>query len=134
MKIWGCCSSSSLSLLPRFLLSCNTKRYKEIRKLPIWQAKDYTTGCFPDYDYIKNHYRLIAIDLSWQKVLDADPKAIHWKRTCWATKKVDTNGNATDAVNEKSIFVLKILEKIKERTLKFFQGNVTVFQKMANYE
>ena len=70
--------------------------------------------------------------MSWQKVLDADPKAIHWKRTSCATKKVDTNGNATDA--EKSIFVLKILEKIKERTLKFFEGNVTVFQKMANYE
>ena len=72
--------------------------------------------------------------MSWQKVLDADPTAIHWKRTSCATKKVDTNGNATDAVNEKSIFVLKILEKIKERTLKFFEGNVTVFQKMANYE
>ena len=29
-----------------------------------------------DYDYIKNHYRLIAVDLSRQKELDADPKAI----------------------------------------------------------
>ena len=29
-----------------------------------------------DYDYIKSHYRLIAVDLSRQKELDADPKAI----------------------------------------------------------
>ena len=36
----------------------------------------YTTGCFLDYDYIKNHYRLTAVDLSRQKELDADPKAI----------------------------------------------------------
>ena len=29
-----------------------------------------------DYDYIKNHYRLIAVDLRTEKELDADPKAI----------------------------------------------------------
>ena len=33
-------------------------------------------GCLLDFDYIKNHYRLIALDLSKQKELDADPKAI----------------------------------------------------------
>ena len=42
----------------------NIKRYKEIRKLITGQGKDYTTGCLLDYDYIKNHYRLIAVDLS----------------------------------------------------------------------
>ena len=30
-----------------------------------------------DYGYIKNHYRLVVVDLSWQKELDADPKAIY---------------------------------------------------------
>ena len=29
-----------------------------------------------DYGYIKNHYRLIPVDLSRQRELDADPKAI----------------------------------------------------------
>ena len=29
-----------------------------------------------DYDYIKNHYRLIVVDLSREKGLDADLKAI----------------------------------------------------------
>ena len=40
------------------------------------QGDDYTTGCLLDYEYIKNHDRLIAVDLSWQKELDADPRAI----------------------------------------------------------
>ena len=38
--------------------------------------KIYTTGCLLDYDYIKNHYRLILVDLSRQKEIDAYPKAI----------------------------------------------------------
>ena len=29
-----------------------------------------------NYDYIKNHYKLIAVDLSRQKEFGADPKAI----------------------------------------------------------
>ena len=39
------------------------------------QDEDHTTWSFLDYDYVKNHYRLIPNDLSWQKGLDADPKA-----------------------------------------------------------
>ena len=31
-------------------------------------------GCLLDYEYIKNHYRLIAINLSRQKELDVDSK------------------------------------------------------------
>ena len=45
----------------------DAKRYEEIRQLTIGQGEDYTTGCLLDYDYIKNHYRLIAIDLSRKK-------------------------------------------------------------------
>ena len=29
-----------------------------------------------DYAYFKDHYRLFAVDLSKQKTLDADPRAI----------------------------------------------------------
>ena len=36
----------------------------------------YTIGCLLDYEYIKNYYRLIAVDLSRQKELDADSKAL----------------------------------------------------------
>ena len=50
----------------------------------IWQhlkdcnlsRNDYTIGCLPDYNYFKEHYMLIAIDLSKQQKLDADPKAM----------------------------------------------------------
>ena len=57
-------------------INADIKRYEEITKLTTGQGEDYTTGCLLDYEYIKNHYRLIAIDLSRQKELDADPKAI----------------------------------------------------------
>ena len=52
------------------------KRYEEIRNLKTGQGEDYTTGCVLDYEYIKNQYKLIAVELSRQKELDADPKAI----------------------------------------------------------
>ena len=48
------------------------KQYDEIRKIPTGQGYDYTTGCLLDYQYFKDHYNLIAIDLRKQKELDAD--------------------------------------------------------------
>ena len=36
-------------------------------KLMTGQSEDYTTGCLLDYEYVKNRYRLIAVDLSRQK-------------------------------------------------------------------
>ena len=53
----------------------DVKRYGEIRQLRTGQGEDYTTGFLLDYDYIKSHYRLIAVYLSRQKELDADRKA-----------------------------------------------------------
>ena len=97
------------------------KRYKEIRKLTTGQGEDCTTGCLLDYLYIKNHYRFIAVDLSRQKELGADSKAIQQIEFVGQLKKLDnTNANA------ESIFVLTILEKIKETRLKFSRGSVTV--------
>ena len=55
-------------------IDSNIKQYDEIRKLTTGQGEDYTTGCLLDYEYIKNHYRLIAVDLSGKKELDANPK------------------------------------------------------------
>ena len=40
------------------------------------QGDDYTTSCLLDYSYFKDYYKMIAIDLSKQLVLDADPRAI----------------------------------------------------------
>ena len=39
----------------------------EIRKLTTGQGEVYNTGCLLHYDYIKNQYRLIAVDLIRQK-------------------------------------------------------------------
>ena len=40
------------------------------------QRDDYTTGCLRDYNYFKNYYKMIAINLRKQQALDADRKAI----------------------------------------------------------
>ena len=87
---------------------------KKNRKLTIAQGEDYTTGCLLDYEYIKNHYRLIAVDLNRQKELDTDPKAVQQVQLVGQLKKLDGDGNATDAGNDQSLFILTILEKIKE--------------------
>ena len=57
-------------------INSNVKLYKEIRKLTTVQGEYYTTGCSQDCKYVKNHFRLIAVDLSRQKELDANGKGI----------------------------------------------------------
>ena len=52
------------------------KQNDEIRKIATGQGVDYTTGCLLDYQYLKGYCNLIAIDLSKQKELDADSRAI----------------------------------------------------------
>ena len=51
------------------------KAHENIPKITTGQGDDCTTGCFLDYNYFKKH-KIIAIDLSKQQPLDADPKAI----------------------------------------------------------
>ena len=52
------------------------KQYDEITKVSKGQGDDYTTRCLLDYAYFKDNYRLIPVDLSKQKALDAAPRAI----------------------------------------------------------
>ena len=75
-----------------------------------------------DYEYIKNRYKLVTVDLSRSKELDADPKAIQQIEFVGQLK--NTNGVNADGIQ--SMFVLTILEKIKETRIKFPQGSVTV--------
>ena len=49
---------------------------KSERYLSTGYDDDYTTGCLLDYAYLKDNYRLNAVDLSKQKALDADPRAV----------------------------------------------------------
>ena len=50
--------------------------YENIQKIATDLGDDYTTGCLIDYNYFKNYCKMIAVDLSKQQALDADPKAI----------------------------------------------------------
>ena len=47
-----------------------------IRKIATGQWDDYTAGCFLEYNYFKNYYKMIAIELSKQQAIDADLKTI----------------------------------------------------------
>ena len=52
-------------------IKSNKVTYENIRKIATGQGDDYTTGCLLHYPYFKD--KRIAIDLSKQKALDADP-------------------------------------------------------------
>ena len=84
-----------------------TKTYKNIRKIAIGQGGDYAKGCLLDYPYFKDHYKMIAIDLSKQQALDADPRAIQQINF---TAKLDRDGNTT---------MFFIIKEAKETVLKF---------------
>ena len=68
-----------LKLIENFFdqtINNDTKTYENIRKNATGQGDGYTTGCLLDYPYFKENYKMIAIDLSKQHVLDADPRLI----------------------------------------------------------
>ena len=91
-----------------------TKTYENIRKIATGQGDDYTTGCLLDYSYFKDHYKMIAIDLSKQQALDADPRAIQQINF---TANLDRDENTT---------MFFIIEEAKETVLDFSQGTVKV--------
>ena len=65
-----------------------------------------------DYSYFNENYKLIAIDLSKQQALDADPRAV--QQIIFAAN-LDRAGNTT---------MLFITEQVKETVLDFSQGTV----------
>ena len=94
----------------------NKVTYENIRKIATGQGDDYTTGCLLDYIYFKNYYKMIAVALSKQQALDADPKAI---------QQINFTANLDRARNTRFYF---ILEKSKEIVFEFSQGPVKVLQ------
>ena len=57
-------------------ISDQIRKYDEIRNIATGKGVDYTTVRLLDYQYFKDHYQLIAVDLSKQKELDADPRDV----------------------------------------------------------
>ena len=88
------------------------KQYDEIRKTATGQEDDYTTGCLLDYQYFKDHYILNAVDISKQKELDADSRAI---------PQIEFHG-----MLKTNSQVCTVLEKSKETMLEFYKGTTTV--------
>ena len=88
------------------------KQYDEVRKVSTGQGDDYTTGCLLDFAYFEKNYRLIAVDLSKQKALDADPRAI---------QQIIFTGKASE-----NVMVYYILEQSKEIILQFSKGTTNV--------
>ena len=85
-----------------------------MKTFEISQGDDYTIGCLLDYNYFKEHYKLIAIDLSKQQAFDADLKAM---------QQINFTGNLEQAEGETMFF---IIEEAKETILNFSQGTMTV--------
>ena len=56
-------------------IESDIEKYRKLKKVMIGKGEDYTTGSLLDYNYFKKH-KLVAVDLSKQKELDADPRAI----------------------------------------------------------
>ena len=90
------------------------KTYENIRKIATGKGDDYATGCLLDYPYFKENHKMIAIDLSRQNELDADPRAIQQINF---TANLDRAGNTT---------IFFIIEEAKETVFEFSQGTVNV--------
>ena len=84
------------------------KKYDEIRKIATGKGDDFTTGCLLDYQYFKDHYELIAVDLSKQEELDSDPRGI---------QQIDFYGKL-----KSNSQVCTVLEKSKGTVLEFYKG------------
>ena len=87
------------------------KKYDEIRNIATGKG-DHYTGCLLDYQYFKDHYQLIAVDLCKQKELDGDPRAIQQIEFYGML-----NTNSQDCT---------VLEKLKETVLEFYKGTANV--------
>ena len=79
----------------------------------IEKGEDYTTGSLLDYNYFKEHIKLVAVVLSKQKELDEDPRAIQQIEFKYMV--------GTDSK------IYWVLEKSKETILEFYKGTVKVY-------
>ena len=92
----------------------NKATYENIRKIAAVQGDDYTTACLLDYPYFKDNHKMIAVDLSKQQTLEADPRA---------NQQINFTASFGRAGNTRIYF---ILEEAKETILDFLQGTVKV--------
>ena len=94
-----------------------TQLNDEIRKISTGQGDDYTTGCLKDFVYFKKNYRLNSVDLSKQKALHVDSRAI---------QQIIFTGKITATQNNTRVIIYYILEQSKETILEFSKGTTKV--------
>ena len=94
-------------------IESDIEKYRVLKKVMIGKGEDYTTGSLLDFDYFDKHYKLVAVDLSKQKELDADPRAIQQIEF-----KYMLGTNST---------IYWVLEKSEETILEFYKGTVKVY-------
>ena len=94
-------------------IESDIEKYRELKKVMIGKGEDYTTGSLLDYNYFDKHYKLVAVDLSKQKELDADPRAIQQ-----IEYKYMLRTNST---------IYWVLHKSKETILELYKGTVKVY-------
>ena len=94
-------------------IESDIEKYRELKKLMIGKGEDYTTGSLLDFNYFDKRYKLVAVYLSKQKELDADPRAIQQIEF-----KYMLGTNST---------IYWVLEKSKETILEFYKGTVKVY-------
>ena len=94
-------------------IESDIEKYRELKNVMIVKVEDYTTGSLLDYNYFNKHYKLVAVDLSKQKELDADPRAIQQIEFKYMLKTNST--------------IFWVLEKSKETILEFYKGTVKVY-------
>ena len=87
---------------------------ENIRQIATGKGDDYTSGCLLDYSYFMDSYKMIAVYLSKQQALNADPRAI---------QQINFTANLDRAGNRRVYF---ILEEARETILDFSQGTVKV--------
>ena len=94
-------------------IESDIEKYRELKKVMTGKGEDCTTGSLLDYNYFDKHYKLVAVDLSKQKELDADPRAIQQIEFKYM---LETNST-----------IYWVLEKSKETILEFYKGTVKVY-------
>ena len=96
-----------------FDLPIKTEEEETYEKIiDISRNNEYTTGTLLDYDYFRKYYKLIAIDLSKQQVLQENKDLIH---------QINFIGSLTEAAN---VFI--IIEKKENTILEFSQNFANV--------
>ena len=98
-----------------FDLPIKTKEEAYEKIIDISRDNEFTTGHLLDYDYFKKHYKLIAIDLSKQQVLQENEDLI---------QQINFIGRLEEAAN---VFV--IIEKKENTILEFSQNLANVIYK-----